>query len=87
METNYVNARIPSPIPRDIKVFTFIEAYIRFHGFSPTFEEIAADIKCPKQSITRTIARLERMGCITRTTHIPRSILPIKSPITFVQTQ
>lgn len=70
-----------SVLPRDVKVYAFIESYIRYHGFSPTYEEIGKEIKTQKQNITRTIKRLETMGCISRTPNATRGITPLKSPM------
>lgn len=82
METTYVtNNRKLSVTPRDVKVFTFIEAYIRIHGFAPLLTEIAKEIGATKQSIHFTISRLEMMGCISRNPHTVRGIIPLKSPI------
>jgi len=85
MLNNYVTEPQISIRPRDVQVFTFIEAYIKFHGFSPLLDEIAKEIGAPKQSIIRTINRLESLGCIKRTPRAQRSIIPIKSPISFQQ--
>lgn len=83
MKKTYVKKEAPLHVlPRDVQVFTFLEAYIKIHGFAPTLSDIAKEFHTVRQSIIRTVARLEKMGCIHREAYSHRGITLIKSPTT-----
>lgn len=60
--------------PKQFQIVTFVREYNREHGFSPTLDEIAAEMGVSKVTIFEHLKALERKGAVVRTYHKARSV-------------
>lgn len=60
--------------PKQLRIVEFVRDYDHEHGFSPTLDEIAAELAVSKVTIFEHLKALERKGAIIRTYHKSRSI-------------
>lgn len=65
--------------PCDLRVLKIIRAYIREHGISPTFEEMAAIYGGSKNTVYDHVQRLAKAGKVTFSPHIARSIRLVRN--------
>jgi len=60
--------------PKQLEVVEFVREYGREHGFSPTLEEIAAEMGVSKVTVFEHLKALERKGAVVRSYHKARSV-------------
>jgi len=60
--------------PKQLRIVEFIREYDREHGFSPTLDEMAAELGVSKVTIFEHLKALERKGAIARVYHKSRSV-------------
>ena len=60
--------------PRQTEILTFIRDYQHKHGFSPTYDEIAAEYDISKVTVFEHLTILEERGLIHRDRHKARSL-------------
>lgn len=60
--------------PRQAEILTFIRHYLHRHGYSPTYDEIAAEFGISKVTVFEHLTILEDRGLISRDRHKARSL-------------
>ncbi len=60
--------------PRQTVILTFIRDYMHKHGFSPTYDEIAAEFDISKVTVFEHLSTLEERGLLHRDKHKARSL-------------
>jgi len=60
--------------PKQLLIVNFIREYDRGHGFSPTLDEIAAELGISKVTVFEHMKALERKGAVARSYHKARSV-------------
>jgi len=60
--------------PRQLAIVDFIRQFTREHGYSPTLNEIAAQMNVSKVTIFEHMKALERKGAVVRSYHKARSV-------------
>ena len=72
-------SRAPKPTrpatPRQAEILTFIRDYQHRHGYSPTYDEIAAQFDISKVTVFEHLTILEERGLLKREKHKARSLL------------
>ena len=67
--------------PRQHETLLFLMAYIRAHGYAPTFDEIAEGLGlASKSGVARILNRLEAGGFIRRLPRRQRAIEILRTP-------
>lgn len=60
--------------PRQAEILTFVRDYTHRHGFSPTYDEIAAQFDISKVTVFEHLTILEGRGLLKRAKHKARSL-------------
>jgi repressor LexA len=60
--------------PRQVEILTFVRDYLHRHGYSPTYDEIAAQFDITKVTVFEHLTTLEDRGLLTRRKHMARSL-------------
>ena len=60
--------------PRQTQILTFVRDYAHKHGYSPTYDEIAAEFGISKVTVFEHLTILEERGLISRDKHKARSL-------------
>ncbi|MBN2584405.1 MAG: transcriptional repressor LexA [Planctomycetes bacterium] len=60
--------------PRQLEIVDFIRSFSREHGYSPTLDEMAAEMGVSKVTIFEHLKALERKGAVVRSYHKARSV-------------
>ncbi|HKQ47903.1 MAG TPA: transcriptional repressor LexA [Phycisphaerae bacterium] len=60
--------------PRQAEILTFVRDYTHRHGFSPTYDEIAAEFDISKVTVFEHLSILEGRGLLRRDKHKARSL-------------
>ena len=60
--------------PRQAEILTFVRDYTHRHGFSPTYDEIAAEFDISKVTVFEHLSILEDRGLLRRDKHKARSL-------------
>lgn len=60
--------------PRQAEILTFIRDYSHRHGYSPTYDEIAAEFDISKVTVFEHLTILEERGLLTKNRHKARSL-------------
>ena len=60
--------------PRQVEILTFVRDYLHRHGYSPTYDEIAARFDITKVTVFEHLTTLEDRGLLTRRKHMARSL-------------
>lgn len=60
--------------PRQAEILTFVRDYTHRHGFSPTYDEIAAEFDISKVTVFEHLSILEERGLLRRDKHKARSL-------------
>lgn len=60
--------------PRQAEILTFVRDYTHRHGFSPTYDEIAAEFDISKVTVFEHLTILEGRGLLRRDKHKARSL-------------
>jgi len=67
--------RITHPAsPRQAQILTFIRDYTHRHGYSPTYDEIAAEFDITKVTVFEHLTHLEELGLLHRDRYKARSL-------------
>lgn len=64
--------------PSHVKAYRFIEKYTSKNLYGPEMLEISASIHSSPRQTYRIINDLKKLGYVSRTPHVPRSIKVIK---------
>lgn len=60
--------------PRQAAILTFIRDYMHRNGYSPTYDEIAAEFGISKVTVFEHLTILEERGLLSKDRHKPRSL-------------
>src|ERR1043166_7606031 len=60
--------------PRQTQILTFVRDYVHKNGYSPTYDEIAAEFGISKVTVFEHLTILEERGLITLDKHKARSL-------------
>jgi repressor LexA len=60
--------------PRQAQILTFVRDYAHRHGYSPTYDEIAAEFDISKVTVFEHLTLLEERGLVSRDKHKARSL-------------
>lgn len=64
--------------PKQANLLAFLKAYVEDHGYSPSYEEMAAAVGLQSKSgVHRLIQGLHEQGLVTKVEWRKRSILPV----------
>lgn len=68
------DGRMRPATPRQAEILTFVRDYMHKHGYSPTYEEIAAEFGITKVTVFEHLTTLEERGLLHRDKHKARSL-------------
>ena len=60
--------------PRQVEILTFVRDYAHKHGYSPTYDEIAARFGISKVTVFEHLTTLEERGLVSKGKHKARSL-------------